>query len=475
MSLINRSIILNSDSYKASHWLQLPKNTTKIYSYIESRGGSYKESIFFGIQAFIKEYLLYPITQQDIDFAEQFLLQHGEPFNREGWQYILDKHNGYLPVKIKAVKEGSLIPVHNVLVTVENTDDKCAWLTSYIETILLRGIWYPVTVATRCFNMLSIIDSFYKKTVDNYSIDKALFQRHSFGARGVSSGESAMIAGMAELLTSKGTDTIEGILGTQLYYNGQMTGFSIPASEHTIPLSWGKDNEIGYLRNMIKQFGKPGAIFAAVADTWDVYKYCKNILPQVKDDLITSGSKYVVRPDSGNPVEVSLKIVEILGEIFGYTTNSKGYKILHPSIGIIYGDAINEDSLQAILNAFAINGWASQNIAVGVGGYTIQMLNRDTMKFAMKASAAIIDGKFHYLSKNPITDPSKKSKAGILELVSKNGIYKTITDIELTGHISSGWTQELRPIFENGHLLIDEDFESIRTRTLENLQSKFIY
>ena len=176
---INKSILLNTDSYKFSQYNQYPEGTTNVYSYVESRGGVWKQTVFFGLQIFLKEYLSKPITQNDIDTTELIATAHGEPFNREGWEYILREHNGFLPIRIKAVPEGSVIPVKNVLATVENTDPKCWWLTSYVETSLLRAIWYGTTVCSNSYESKRIIHDYLVKTGYPTLI---YFKLHDFGA-----------------------------------------------------------------------------------------------------------------------------------------------------------------------------------------------------------------------------------------------------------------------------------------------------
>ena len=267
-----KNIILNTDSYKASMFKQYPMGTTGVYSYIESRGGKYDETVFFGLQAFIKEYLLEPITQTDIDIADEIWTAHGEPFNRSGWQYILDNHAGYLPVVIRAVPEGTVVPVKNVLATIENTDPQCYWLTTWLETALLRAIWYPTTVASNSYESKKIILKYLEKNGDPTTID---FKLHDFGARGVSSLESAGIGGAAHLVNFMGSDTISGVLYAREYYNAGIAGFSIPAAEHSTITSWGRDNEVEAYRNMLTQFAKPGSIVAVVSDSYDIYNACK--------------------------------------------------------------------------------------------------------------------------------------------------------------------------------------------------------
>jgi nicotinamide phosphoribosyltransferase len=224
--MINKTIITNTDSYKFSQYNQYPEGTTNVYSYVESRGGVWKQTVFFGLQIFLKEYLCNPITKEDIDLGELIATAHGVPFNREGWEYILREHNGYLPVRIKAVPEGFVIPVKNVLATVDSTDSKCNWLTSYVETALLRAIWYPTTVSTNSYESKRIIHDYLVKTGDPSLID---FKLHDFGARGVSSFESAGIGGLAHLVNFRGTDTVTALLYGREYYNINMAGFSIAA------------------------------------------------------------------------------------------------------------------------------------------------------------------------------------------------------------------------------------------------------
>ena len=235
---ITKSIILNSDSYKYSQAFQYPAGTEYVYSYIESRGGMWDATVFFGLQAFIKEYLINPITQKDIDDAEAIITAHGEPFYREGWEHILKEHGGKLPVVIRAVPEGCIVPTKNVLATIENTDPKCWWLTSFLETAVLRAIWYPTTVATNSYESKKIILEALEKSGDPSLID---FKLHDFGARGVSSMESAGLGGAAHLINFMGTDTITGILYAREYYGAPMAGFSIPASEHSVSASYGRE------------------------------------------------------------------------------------------------------------------------------------------------------------------------------------------------------------------------------------------
>lgn len=353
------SIILNADSYKFSQWSQYPPNTTGIYSYIESRGGKYDKTVFFGLQAFIKEYMLTPVTMDMIDEAEAIITAHGEPFNREGWEYIVREHGGKLPVIIKAAPEGLVIPVLNVLATIVNMDPKCYWLTSFLETALLRAIWYPTTVATNSYESKKLILDYLEKTGDPTTID---FKLHDFGARGVSSLESAGIGGAAHLVNFMGTDTVEALLFARRYYGADIAGFSVPAMEHSTVTSWGREREVDSYRNMLKQNAKPGGIVAAVSDSYDIFAACEKWGTELKQDVLDSGATLVVRPDSGDPADVVAKCLKILDKYFGHTVNAKGYRVLN-NVRVIQGDGIDHASIRSILFSMDLAGYSSSSPA----------------------------------------------------------------------------------------------------------------
>ncbi len=457
-----KNIILNTDSYKVSMFKQYPVGTTGVYSYIESRGGRYDRTVFFGLQAFIKEYLLGPITQSDIDVADEILTAHGEPFNRAGWQYILDKHNGYLPVVIRAVPEGTVVPVKNVLATIENTDPECFWLTTWLETALLRAIWYPTTVATQSWKIRQVILDALEKTGDPTTID---FKLHDFGARGVSSLESAAIGGAAHLVNFMGSDTISGVLYAREYYDAGIAGFSIPAAEHSTITSWGRDNEVKAYDNMLKQFAKPGSIVAVVSDSYDIYNAARNLWgEELRQQVIDSGATVVVRPDSGDPETVCLKLVQILHDKFGAVKNSKGFFVLN-NVRLIQGDGVNEHTIRCILGAFQAYGYSADNIAFGMGGALLQQVDRDTQKFAMKCSAVEIGlGNWIDVQKDPITDPGKKSKTGCITLWKSGGEYVSAVD-QPKGWSDRGfgpYMEVLETVYCDGKLVKEVTFEEIR-------------
>src|ERR1700747_2734937 len=336
---INNSILLNTDSYKSSMFLQYPPHTEFVHSYIESRGGRFDKTVFFGLQAFLKDYLSTPITKTDVAIAKEIWEAHGEPFNEAGWNYIVDTYHGYLPVRIKAVAEGSVVPTKNALVTIENLDPHCFWLTTWIETALLRAVWYPTTVATQSHAIRKMIKRHLEETGD---VSGLAFKLHDFGARGVSSFETAVLGGMAHLATgAMGTDTMSGILGALVYYDEPMAGYSIPAAEHSTITSWGRFGERNAYHNMLKQFAKPGAMVAIVSDSYDVFRACQDLWGgELKQEIIDSEAVVIIRPDSGDPLEVNAKLIQILDKAFGHTINDKGYKVLN-HVRLIQGDGVN--------------------------------------------------------------------------------------------------------------------------------------
>jgi nicotinamide phosphoribosyltransferase len=458
---ISKSIILNTDSYKTSMFKQYPAGTTGVYSYIESRGGRYDKTVMFGLQAFIKEYLLAPITQADIDLADEILTAHGEPFNREGWEYILRVHAGYLPVVIRAVPEGTVVPVKNVLATIENTDPECFWLTTYLETALLRAVWYPTTVATQSYSIKQVILDYLEKTGDPTLID---FKLHDFGARGVSSMESAGIGGAAHLVNFMGSDTITGVLYAREYYGAGVAGFSIPAAEHSTITSWGRDGEVDAYRNMLNNFATPGAILAVVSDSYDVYNAASKLWgEELRDQVVQSGAVLVIRPDSGDPLTVNQKLIEILGQKFGYTVNAKGFKVLN-NVRLIQGDGVNELSIRSILGGFMAMGWSADNIAFGMGGALLQQVDRDTQKFAMKCSSAKVNGEWIDVQKDPSTDPGKKSKAGRVTLWQSGGEFASGVKPPAgwTDKGYGGWTEAMQTVFRDGKIIREYDFAEVR-------------
>ena len=456
------SPILRTDSYKASHFLQYPPNTTGMYSYLESRGGRYGRTVYFGLQYLLKEYFEGSVvTPGDVEIAKQFFEAHGEPFPYEGWMRIATKLGGRLPVRIKAVPEGTVVPTHNVLMTVESTDPSTDpstfWVASWLETQIVRNGWYPITVATQDWHIKKIILEYLMETA-NDPLGELPFKLHDFGARGVSSPESAGIGGMAHLTQFKGSDTVEGVLFANRFYHCLMAGFSIPAAEHSTITIWGREHETEAYQNMLRHFAKPGKLLACVSDSYDIWNAVENIWgDELRDAVQTSGATVVVRPDSGNPPEVVLKCLQILERKVGMEKNLRGYKVLPSYFRLIQGDGVNEDSIAEILSVMKTHGYSASNIAFGCGGALLQKLDRDTQKFAFKCSEGTVDGLPRDVFKDPVTDAGKRSKAGRMSLVMRNGAFETIH-----GEVNDSL---LVPVFENGQLLVDHKLEDIRRRS----------
>jgi nicotinamide phosphoribosyltransferase len=446
------NIILSSDSYKYSMPFQYPGKTEYVYSYIEARGGQYKEMMLFGVQAYIEQYLMKPITQEDIDEAEEFILAHGEPFYREGWEYILKHHSGYLPLKIKSAEEGAVIPVNNVLVTIENTDPKCWWLPTFIETSLLRATWYCSSVATNSFNIKKLILKYLEKTGTPIDIN---FKLHDFGNRGCQSQETAALGGMSHLVNFKGTDTVPALVAARKFYRAKMAGFSIPASEHSTITSWGRENEVEAFRNMLKQFGKPGQLLACVSDSFNIYDACSILWgEQLKEEVINSGATVVIRPDSGKPSEVVLICLQLLEQAFGSIINSKGYRVLN-HVRVLQGDGIQYSSIEEILKAITQAGFSTDNVAFGMGGKLLGAPQRDDGSWAMKCSAICINGEWKGVVKDPITDAGKRSKQGrvVLYYNDRLGYYSGVED----------WNKDaMNVVYYNGTQPHIVDFEQVR-------------
>ena len=412
-----QSILLNTDSYKVGMFKQYPADVEYVYSYIESRGGRYDEVVSGLIQPFIREYLMKPFTEADIDFAATQWPVFGNVFPEEEIRRMLQKHNGFWPVAVYAVPDGTVVKTKNVLAVVVNTDPEFPFATTWIETALLRAAWYSSTVATNSREIKKVILKYLEESGDPTGIN---FKLHDFGARGASSFETAGLGSMSHLVNFMGTDTMIANLFAMKYYDAQgPIGFSISASEHSTITSWGKENEKEAYRNMIKQFGAPGVTFSCVSDSYDIYKAC-HMWGSLKDELIASGATLVVRPDSGDPVQVMWECLNILENYFGSAKNAKGYKIIN-QVRMIWGDGITKLTIETILRTLVnVYGWSADMFAFGQGGALLQNVTRDDQKYAMKCSAVMRSGEWHDVFKDPITDQGKTSKKGRVALFQSN-------------------------------------------------------
>jgi len=464
------NIVMLTDSYKVTHHLQYPPGTTRVYSYFESRGGLFQEVCFFGLQYFMKKYMVGEVvTQAKIDAADEYFKIHfsnpvwgynDKLFNRAGWEHIVKNLGGKLPVEIKAVPEGTCLPYKNALFTMENTDDQCFWLTNYLESLLVQ-VWYTTTVCTQSREHKKIVMRFLRDTGSQDVIDKGLhmFKLHDFGFRGVSSVESAAMGGAGHLVNWLGTDSMVCLMLLKEYYSEAISGFSIPASEHSTMTSWGREKEVDAMRNMLTQY--PKGIMACVSDSYDIYKACTDYWGgELKAQVEARDGILVVRPDSGELPKIVLDVLEKLESKFGHKMTSTGHKLLPDCIRVIQGDGVDIGSMEMILTAMKEAGWGADNLLFGSGGGLLQKLHRDTQKCAFKCSYALIEGKDTDVEKDPITDPGKKSKKGRLSLErDAEGKWTTVT--EGKGDASK---DQLKLVFRNGELISDQKFADIRAR-----------
>ncbi|MCB1505118.1 MAG: nicotinate phosphoribosyltransferase [Hyphomicrobiaceae bacterium] len=467
-----RNPILNTDSYKLSHYLQYPPGTRAVSAYVEARkGGDMDHVLFFGLQMFLLDYLTERVTAADIDEAESITIAHGLPFNRDGWERIVKKHRGHLPLKIEALPEGSVVPAGIPLVQVRTTDPQLFWLATYIETALLRAIWYPSTVATVSWGVKQTIRDALEKSAEPDVARAVLpFTLHDFGARGTTSFEQAGIGGLAHLVNFMGTDTLTALSYARAFYDEPMAGFSIPAAEHSTMTAWGEEGEPEAFRNMLRRFGGPGKLVAVVSDSYDIYRAVRQTWGDtLKEEVRQMGGTVVVRPDSGDPTVVPIDVIDMLGEAYGFTINAKGYKVLDPAVRVIQGDGVNPESIKVILERLLAKGWSAENIAFGMGAALLQKVNRDTLRFAMKANAREdASGQWHDLAKSPKTDPGKASKAGRLAVFrDKDGAYGWCRREDLGSRENL-----LKPVWRDGELLHRTTLADVRALAEESSMSR---
>ena len=507
--------LLYVDSYKIHHTKMYPDSMTKLYSNFtprKSRIPGIESVVTFGLQYFIKEYL---IDKFNKDF---FDLKLRQTYKLNNWSTDLIKNNvineytrycnvdtkhiedlwelGYLPIEIKALDEGTLCPIGVPMLTITNTHSDFGWLVNYLETLISCMLWQPITSATIAYE--------YKKILNKYAIETTgttegvQWQGHDFSMRGMSSVESSILSGMGHLLSFTGTDTIPAIYQLESSYNADgLIGASVPATEHSVMCMGTKEAEIDTFRRLLNLY--PEGILSVVSDTWNLWDVLTKYLPELKEEILARDGKLVIRPDSGDPVDIlcganiiktnihsdndvvaylggiaevnptdeylnkpEVKgVVELLWDVFGGTVNKQGYKVLDPHVGCIYGDGIGLHNLNEINFRLKCKGFASINWVAGFGSYGYQYNTRDTFGFAMKATYGEVNGEGREIFKDPITDDgTKKSKKGLLQVYSKhNKIY--VED-------QCCWEQEklglLTTVFKDGKLVKETTLDEIRER-----------
>lgn len=471
-------VAFGTDSYKQSHHTFYPDGLEIVYSYCEPRvGGRFKEIVAnVGLQAIIGNHFTgQVVTQEKIDEAADICEAHfgsAEVFNRAGWEHILAVHDGRLPVIIKALPEGTVVPEGTALFTIENTDPQVPWLTNFLETILMQ-VWAPITVATSSREIRKIILASLEKTGTPADLP---FKLHDFGYRGVSSVETATILGAAHLLSgAMGTDTMASLAMLRDCYGAEdMPAFSIPATEHSVMTAGGPDGEADIVRRVLK--AHPKGLVALVIDSFDTINFIKNVIGGNEDimEMICNREGTVVfRPDSGELPHIDIDVYYALEEVFGSTVNDKGFEVLPPYVRMIQGDGIKwyrplqtdggghgmgattatygeyRHTIQDILQAFEEYSISADNIAFGSGGGLLQDFNRDTQNFAIKCSAMKVNGEWRDIYKQPKTDSAKNSKRGRLIVLDTD---KGITTLTLEEAYQFEEDNMLKTIFFHGDL-----------------------
>lgn len=462
---MNDNLILATDSYKLGHWKQYPAGTRGVYSYLEARvGAKFPETVFFGLQSILRDLEGAVVSGRDIHEARELALAHfgtDDLFNRAGWERITTKHGGKLPLRIKAVPEGTPVPTGNVLMTVENTDPECYWLTNALESLLLH-VWYPTTVASLSYNTKKMLKAKLEASAD--STAGLPFMLHDFGYRGATTHEAAAIGGAAHLVNFSGTDTLPAMQLLRRDYDADLAdlAFSVPATEHSVMTSLGASGEQKIVSDLID--AHPTGILSVVADSYDIYRFVDALGGLFKQRILARDGKFVVRPDSvtaQHPTPDAL-VVELLNRLwmtFGGTTNSKGFRVLDPHVGLLWGDGIGPEGIEEILNLMIACGFSAENIVFGMGGGLLQKINRDTQRFAFKASAQHRNGVWVGVAKQPL-DATKASKAGRLKLI-QHGVLQTVREDSGAGQQAK---DVLRTVFENGEIVERDDLATIRQR-----------
>lgn len=459
------NIITKTDGYKLTHWKQYPTNTTGVYSYFESRlGAKYPYTVFFGLQYIIQKYLEgRVVTQEKLEKAETLSLAYfGRPlFNRQGWQYIIDQHGGVLPLRIRAVPEGTPVPIDNVLMTVENTDPNCYWLTNALES-LLTHVWYSSNVATISRVVKEDLAGFLTEWGDG--VGGLPYMLHDFGYRGASSDESAAIGGAGHLINFLGTDTIVAMELAMDYYDAPLEGLaaSVPATEHSTMTALGRDGEYAQALRIMRD--NPTGIISEVGDSYNIYDFVHMVGTEWKEEILARDGVFVIRPDSvtenhPTPAALMVNLLQILDhDLYGFMgRNSKGKRLLPPQIRLLWGDGLSDVAIHDIVENVILYGYAPENVAAfGMGGGLLQKHDRDTQRNAFKSSSQKRDGEWHDVWKDPVGS-TKTSKRGRLNLWNHDGQFKTVREQD------AGWYGILDKVFENGVMTKYQTFDQVRT------------
>lgn len=483
------SPILLKDGYKVGHKFQYPEGTTLVYSNLtprKSRSSEVDEIVFFGLQYFIKEYLIHQFDEHffqrpKAEVLKEYARRMDNYLGKDSitYKHIGDLHDlGYLPLEIKAIPEGELVPMKVPIFTIKNTLPEFFWLTNMLETVLSAILWKPCTSATTAFEYVRNFTRYAHETVGS-DLSFVPWQGHDFSFRGMSGIEDAVMSGAAHLLSFTGTDTIPAIDFLEQYYNAdcekELIGGSVPATEHSVMCMGTQGDEIGTFERLISKV-YPAGIVSIVSDTWDFWQVITDFLPRLKSQILARDGKVVIRPDSGDPVKIIVGdpaapvgspeykgAIECMWETFGGVITDKGYKLLDSHIGLIYGDSITVERQIAILEGLRLKGFASYNVVLGIGSYTYEYVTRDTFGFAMKATYGEVNGVGRDIFKSPKTDDgTKKSAKGLMQ------VYRDPATGRLALKDQCTWAEEgqgeLKTVFKDGKLVVDWTLKEIRDR-----------
>lgn len=498
MKTFDLPILSQADFYKTGHHAQLPPGTTALYENFTPRSSrlpGVNKAVFFGLQYFIKRYLIqsfaetfFRLPKEKAVGAYKRRLERalGPGVSVAHWEALHDL--GFLPLKIKALPEGSVVPMQVPMFTVRATKAEFAWLAGYIETMISATVWGPSTSATTAHEYRKTFDAYARKT--GGSADFVPWQGHDFSMRGMFGLEAAAMSGAGHLLSFTGTDTIAAIDFLERYYNADadadLIGGSVPATEHAVMCAGGSspEEEIATYKRLLTEV-YPTGVVSIVSDTWDFWRVVTEYLPALKDVILGRNGKLVIRPDSGDPVKILTGdtgfvpprpptgylagvaqrrgLVASLWDLFGGTTNAAGYRELDPHVGAIYGDSITRERQEQILDRLAGQQFASTNVVLGIGSYTYQYVTRDTLGFAIKATYAEVNGEPREIFKAPKTDSGKNSARGLIRVDKVDG--ELVARYPVTLQEEAGG--ELRTVFVDGMLVNEETLHGIRTRLAE--------
>jgi nicotinamide phosphoribosyltransferase len=453
----------------------LPPDLEEAMGYLEARVGAEHPAVLFnGLQPIIMKYLMDPVTHNDIDLAEHLANCHfggSGNFNRLMWEHISNTYGGLAPLEIKAVPEGTIVPIDNVQMTVRNTGGKITSpLANAVESLLLK-VWYPTTVATISYYLRQLFLEYHEKSGGSGMVD---FMLHDFGYRGASSEETAEIGGLAHLMSFLGTDTIPAIIHGHNYYGAPIdsVGYSVPATEHFVMTSDGRDGEKALLKRLLQKYNT--GIFSCVIDSYNSTRFIREYVREFKDLILSRGPnalgacKFVVRPDSlrtpdDTPEEQMVDITNELNNIFGSETNNNGYNVLNPKVGALWGDGINPEGIHKILEEVHRDKWTPDHLVFGMGGGLLQKVNRDTEKYAFKCCAQKRSGQWVDIKKDPL-DQTKKSKGGRLKLIREVALdgSSKLNTINERHPLYYDYANVLETVYLNGKLMKRHTLEEVR-------------